>query len=103
MQNEYALRACRALASSIFPLELEHALLGGFQKLLTLQIDSCVPMFASGSHAGAEKRYPTSTAASRQRGSGAASAASGAPKLVIVTGSVGFQRRRRDLHLIRHL
>ena len=40
------------------------------------------------SHAGAEKRYPTSMAAISGQASGAASGACGAPKLVIVTGSV---------------
>ena len=63
MQNEYALRACRASASPVFRSNL-----AGIQKPLTLQIDSCVPMFVSVSHAGAEKRYPTSMAAHLQPG-----------------------------------
>jgi hypothetical protein len=48
MQNGYALRACRASASPVFPFEL-----GGIQKA---------------ADAGAEKRYPTSTAANLQPG-----------------------------------
>ena len=44
MQNEYALRACRASASPVSPLEL-----GGFQKPLTLIVTGSV-----GSSTGAE-------------------------------------------------
>jgi len=83
MQNEYALRACRASASPVFPLEL-----GGIQKPLTLQIDSCVPMFVSVAtralRNGIRRQWPPISS----QASGAASGACGAPKLVIVTGSV---------------
>jgi hypothetical protein len=56
MQNEYALRACRASAAT-------RALKSGIRR----------------------QRPPVASEAS-----GAASAASGVPKLVLVTGSVGF-------------
>ena len=47
-------------------------------------------MPGGGSHAGAEKRYPTSTAASRQRGKWGSWCGLRRAKVVIVTGSVGF-------------
>ena len=97
MQNEYALRASRASTSRVFPLEL-----GGFQKPLTLQIDSCVPMFASGSHVGGWEAGSDVGVSISSEASGAASAACGAPKSLIVTGSVGSSTGTEHLHLIRH-